>query len=139
MTTHRETIDVATKGDRDMTDITSQVEAVVGRSGVETGLCHVFNLGSTGIISTIEFEPGLESDFPEVLHKLIPPSRSYGHEQTWRDGNGHSHLQASLAGPEITLPVENGSLSVGTWQQVFHYEADVKPRRREIIVTVMGD
>ncbi len=139
MAVYRERITIRTSGNRDMHDITSQVEKAVAGSGINTGVCHICNIGSTGVIGTIEFEPGLAQDFPEMLHKLIPPSRHYGHEQTWHDGNGHSHLQASLAGPEITLPVEDGRLLTGTWQQVFHYEADIKPRNREIIVTVIGE
>jgi len=121
-----------------MTDISSRVEAIVRKSGIKVGLCHIFNVGSTGVIGTIEFEPGLEKDFPNLMERMIPPSRSYGHELTWHDGNGHSHLQASLAGPETTIPVEEGSLLRGTWQQIFHYEADIKPRQRQIVVTVMG-
>lgn len=136
---HRDTIDISTTGKGDMTDISSEVKEIVRKSLIKNGLCNVFNIGSTGIISTIEFEPGLENDFPEIMKKIIPPSTSYGHEKTWHDGNGHSHLQASLAGPEITIPVVNKSLQLGVWQQIFHFEADIKPRKREIIVTVMGD
>lgn len=138
MAIYRETIELSTSGRKDMTDISSRVEEVVRRSGIQQGICHIFNVGSTGIIGTIEFEPGLEKDFPELMEKMIPPSHSYGHEQTWHDGNGHSHLQASLAGPEITIPVEGKSLLRGTWQQIFHYEADIKPRQRKIVVTILG-
>lgn len=136
---YRETIEISTSGRKDMTDISSRVEAVVRESGIDEGLCHIFNVGSTGVIGTIEFEPGLEKDFPEIMETLIPPSTSYGHELAWHDGNGHSHLQASLLGPEITIPVDGGSLLRGTWQQIFHYEADIKPRSREIVVTIMGE
>jgi secondary thiamine-phosphate synthase enzyme len=76
---------------------------------------------------------------PEMLDKLMPPSRDYGHERAWHDGNGHSHLQATLLGPSLTVPVKEGKLVLGTWQQVFHLECDVKPRRRAITITVMGD
>jgi secondary thiamine-phosphate synthase enzyme len=139
MSIYRETIELSTTGLKDMTDISSRVEEVVRKSGIDEGLCHIFNVGSTGVIGTIEFEPGLERDFPEMMERMIPPNRSYGHELAWHDGNGHSHLQASLAGPETTIPVEGGSLLRGTWQQIFHYEADIKPRNRQIVVTVMGD
>ena len=122
-----------------MQDITHKVKAVVGESQIKTGSVHVFNVGSTGAIGTIEFEPGLERDLPEVLDRLLPPSRDYGHEQTWGDGNGHSHLQATTLGPEITVPVANGELVLGTWQQVFHLECDIKPRQREIVMTVVGE
>ena len=137
--THQGHFTVETLGHRDMHDITPQVAQVVVDSGVRTGTAHVFNVGSTGVIGTIEFEPGLERDLPEILDQLIPPSLDYGHEQTWNDGNGHSHLQASWLGPDLTLPIREGRLAVGTWQQVFHLECDVKPRQRQIIVTVMGD
>ena len=122
-----------------MHDITRDLAAVVERSGVRTGTVHVFNVGSTAVIGTIEFEPGLEEDLPEMLDRLIPPSRHYGHEQAWRDGNGHSHLQATLMGPSLTVPVAAGCLVLGTWQQVFHLECDVKPRSRRIVVTVLGE
>lgn len=138
MAVYRETIRIETAGDRDMTDISILVGDVLSASGIKTGICHIFNVGSTGVIGTIEFEPGLERDFPALLERIAPPARSYAHEETWHDGNGHSHLQASLCGPEITVPVEGGGLKTGVWQQIFHYEADNKPRRREIIVTVIG-
>src|SRR5690606_37407477 len=98
----------------------------------------VFNIGSTGALGTIEFEPGLERDLPELLDRLIPPSRDYGQERAWHDGNAHSHLQATLLGPSITVPISEGRLVLGTWQQVFHLECDVKARHRTIVVTVNG-
>jgi secondary thiamine-phosphate synthase enzyme len=130
---------VPTRGHRDMHDITGQVSQIVADSGIRTGVAHVFNVGSTASLGTIEFEPGLQGDFPEMLDRLIPPSRDYGHERAWRDGNGHSHLQASLQGPAISIPVSQGAPVLGTWQQVFLLECDVKSRRRELVVTVMGD
>ena len=78
-------------------------------------------------------------DYPEMLDRVMPPSRAYAHEQTWHDGNGHSHLQATTVGPGITVPVADGAPLLGTWQQIFHLECDVKPRRREIVVTVIGE
>jgi secondary thiamine-phosphate synthase enzyme len=136
---HQETITVATSGHRDMHDITGDVGGVVLASHVQTGLVHVFNVGSTAVVGTIEFEPGLQHDLPDILDKLIPPSRDYGHELAWHDGNGHSHLQASCLGPDLTVPIRGGRLALGSWQQIFHLECDVKPRRREIVVTVMGE
>jgi secondary thiamine-phosphate synthase enzyme len=137
--THQETIEIRTKGHRDMHDITDRVSAVVRQSGIDTGVVHVFNVGSTATIGTIEFEPGLQRDVPELLDRLIPPSTSYGHEQAWHDGNGHSHLQATWMGPSLTVPVARGQLVTGTWQQIFHLECDIKHRNRRIVVTVMGD
>ena len=130
---------LATSGHRDLHDITEQVATIVQRSGLRPGLVHVFNVGSTAAVGAIEFEPGLQRDLPELLDRLIPPSRSYGHEQAWHDGNGHSHLQATWLGPAITIPLAEGRLVLGTWQQVFHLECDVKPRRREIVITVIGE
>jgi secondary thiamine-phosphate synthase enzyme len=122
-----------------MRDLTSEVGRVVDASRVRCGLVHLFHVGSTGAIGTIELEPGLQKDLPKVLDRLLPPSRDYGHEQAWHDGNGHSHLQATLLGPSLTVPVKEGKLVLGTWQQIFHLECDVKPRRRVIMVTVMGE
>lgn len=130
---------IETDGHRHMHDVTDRVAKIVAESGIETGTAHVFNIGSTGVMGTIEFEPGLERDLPEILDKLFPPSREYGHEQTWHDGNGHSHLQASTLGPSVTVPVAGGAPVLGTWQQIFHLECDIKPRQREIVVTVMGE
>jgi secondary thiamine-phosphate synthase enzyme len=136
---YRDEILIETSGHRDMHEITCRVEAIVSKSGVGDGLVNIFNIGSTGVIGTIEYEPGLEKDLPEMLDRLIPPSFDYGHERQWHDGNGHSHLQATLMGPGLTVPVGGGKLVLGTWQQIFHLEADIKPRTRTVVVTVMGD
>jgi secondary thiamine-phosphate synthase enzyme len=122
-----------------MHNLTEEIARLVSESKVRSGLVHIFNVGSTGAIGTIEFEPGLRQDLPAMLDRLIPPSRDYGHERAWHDGNGHSHLQATLLGPSLTVPIKEGRLVLGPWQQVFHLECDVKPRRRAITITVMGD
>lgn len=132
-------ISLATECHGQMHDITDAVAGIIRESEIECGTVNVFNVGSTGAIGTIEFEPGLERDYPEMLDRLMPPSRDYGHEQAWHDGNGHSHLQATTVGPSITVPVAGGSPVLGTWQQIFHLECDIKPRRREIVVTVIGE
>lgn len=137
--THQEQFSISAKGHGNMQDLTGQVGVVVEASGIKTGIVHIFNVGSTAAVGTIEFEPGLERDLPAVLDKLIPPSRNYGHEQAWHDGNGHSHLQATLLGPSLTVPVAGGKLVLGTWQQIFHLECDVRPRQRTVVVTVMGE
>ncbi len=137
--THQGRFEVQTSGHRDMQDITLQVARQVDDAGVETGTAHVFVVGSTAAVGTIEFEPGLAGDLPGTLDRLVPPSRDYGHERAWHDGNGHSHLQATWLGPSLTVPVESGKLALGTWQQVFLLECDVRPRRRTLVVTVNGD
>ncbi|MCZ6835141.1 MAG: secondary thiamine-phosphate synthase enzyme YjbQ [Planctomycetota bacterium] len=136
---HHEAISLSTQGHRDMHDLTEKVQHIVTTSGVRIGLVNIFNVGSTGAIGAIEFEPGLQRDLPEMLDKLLPPNREYGHEQAWHDGNGHSHLQATLMGPSLTIPIRQGIMRLGTWQQVIHLECDVRPREREIEVTVMGE
>ncbi len=123
----------------DMLDLTADVDSCVRSSKIANGTVTVFVVGSTAAIGTIEFEPGLQRDLPEVLNRLMPANRSYGHEQAWHDGNGHSHLQATMLGPSVTVPVENGAPVLGTWQQIFLLECDVRERRREVVVTVMGE
>ncbi|MFW6066176.1 MAG: secondary thiamine-phosphate synthase enzyme YjbQ [Planctomycetota bacterium] len=137
--THQTTVELQTSGQRDIHDITDQVQSAVAESGVRTGTAHVFNVGSTGCVGTVEMEPGLREDLPALLDKIAPASRDYGHERTWHDGNGHSHLQATLMGPSLTVPISDGRLVLGMWQQVFHLECDVKPRRRTVVITVNGD
>ena len=136
---YQERITVETQGHGSMHDLTDVVRSIVAQSDVFTGMVQVFNVGSTGAIGAIEFEPGLQEDLPELLQRLIPPSRDYGHEQAWHDGNGHSHLQATLLGPSLTVPVSKGKPVLGKWQQIFHLECDIKPRTREIVVTVIGE
>ena len=102
-----------------MHDLTEEVAAAVRSSAIRTGTVHVFSVGSAAALGTIEFEPGLRRDLPAILDQLIPPSLAYGHEQAWHDGNGHPHLQATLVGPSLTVPVADGKLVLGTWQQIF--------------------
>lgn len=135
---YQERIELSTAGHRDMHDVSEEVVAVVRRSEIRTGIANVHVVGSTGAVGTIEFEPGLQRDLPEILDKLMPPGRHYGHEQAWHDGNAHSHLQATTLGPSLSVPIGDGAPILGTWQQIFFLECDVKPRRRQIVVTVMG-
>lgn len=136
---YQEELSFSTKGEGDMHDLTAKVEAIVKRSKIKTGIAHVFAVGSTAGIGTIEFEPGLKKDLPEILNKLIPPGRQYGHEHTWHDGNAHSHLQATLLGPDLSVPVRDSALVVGTWQQIVHVDFDNRPRQRQVVVTVWGE
>jgi secondary thiamine-phosphate synthase enzyme len=137
--TFRKNLRIQTQGHRDVQDLTEAIGRVVEQSGVRTGLAHAFNVGSTAALGAIEFEPGLCGDLPEALDRLIPPGREYGHEQAWHDGNAHSHLQATLLGPSLTIPIERGCLLLGSWQQVVLVECDTRPRERTIVVTVTGD
>ena len=127
-----------TRGPGEMHDLTEEVTRIVQGSGVRSGLVHVFVVGSTGAVGTIEFEPGLQADLPEILNRLIPPSREYGHERAWQDGNAHSHLQATLLGPDLTVPVSSSAPVLGTWQQIIFLECDTHPRERTLVVTVLG-
>lgn len=136
--THQEELHLSTRGHGHLHRLDELLDGVTARSGIESGLVHLFNIGSTASIAMIEFEPGLERDLPETLDRLIPPGRHYGHEQAWHDGNAHSHLQATLLGPSLTVPLREGRLQLGTWQQVVHVECDNKPRDRTIMVTVTG-
>ena len=134
----QEQITVSSRGHGDMQDLTEAVTEVVRRSKIRTGIVQVFNVGSTAAIGTIEFESGLLQDLPTALDRLLPPSRDYGHEQAWHDGNAHSHLQATLLGPSLTVPIAGGKLVLGTWQQIFHLECDVRGRQRTVVITVIG-
>ena len=133
------TISLSTSGHGEMHDLSEGLRRAVASSGISTGTAHVFVVGSTAAVGTIELEPGLAGDLPALLDRLVPPSRSYGHERAWHDGNGHSHLQATWLGPSVTVAVADGEPALGTWQQVFLLECDVKPRRRSVIITVNGE
>jgi len=132
-------ISVQTQGHGDIKDITTEMSHLVASSGIATGIAHVCVTGSTAAVGTIELEPGLSRDLPELLDRLIPPSTSYGHEKAWHDGNGHSHLQATWLGPSLSVPVSQGKPVLGTWQQVFLLECDVRPRKRTLMITIMGE
>ena len=136
---YQQQFEFRTRGHRDMRDLTGEVSDAVRRSGIRTGVAQVFCVGSTGAVGTVEFEPGLQRDLPEMLDRLVPPSREYGHEQAWHDGNGHSHLQATMLGPSLTVPIGEGKPLLGTGQQVFFLECDVRPRQRTVVVTVVGE
>jgi secondary thiamine-phosphate synthase enzyme len=136
---HQTEISIETSGHGDIHGLTDRITQIVADSGVSTGTVQVFNIGSTGAIGAIELEPGLARDLPELLDRLIPPGRDYGHEQAWRDGNAHSHLQSTCLGQTFSCPVAAGKPVLGTWQQIFHLECDINPRHRRVVVTVMGE
>ncbi|MBD3169080.1 MAG: YjbQ family protein [candidate division Zixibacteria bacterium] len=120
-------------------DITGDVASVLSETGLTDGNVLIFVKGSTGGVTTVEYEPGLLKDLPEFFEKIIPSDVSYQHDKTWGDGNGFSHLRASLLGPSINVPFENGKLLLGTWQQIIIINFDNKSRTREIILQFMGD
>jgi secondary thiamine-phosphate synthase enzyme len=121
-----------------MRDITSVLEKVIAESGIQTGQLCANVVGSTGSITTIEYEPGVVEDLKRAITSLAPPGLEYEHEKAWHDGNGHSHVQAALMGPSIALAVRNGSLKTGTWQQVVAINHDNHPRNRTIEITITG-
>ena len=132
------TIQLSSKGQDDVIDITKQVSNVVKDSNIENGTVTIFVAGSTAAVTTIEYEPGLINDFPEMLSRIIPKNIEYEHDNTWHDGNGHSHVRASLVGPSLTVPIINGKLTVGTWQQIVLLEMDTRPRNRNLILQIMS-
>lgn len=139
MAVHTDTISVRTSGEVDIIDITGKVQRVVDGSGLKGGTACVFVSGSTGAITTVEYEPGLLQDIPQALERLFPRGMRYEHHERWHDGNGHSHVRASFLGPSLTVPFTNGQLMLGTWQQIVFAELDVRARKREIVVQVMGE
>ena len=133
-----QSIEVSLRTGPDMADITSALEQLIGESGIQTGQLCASVVGSTGSITTIEYEPGVVEDLKRAINFLAPPELEYEHEKAWHDGNGHSHVQAALLGPSIALAVRNGRLKTGTWQQVVAINHDNHPRKRTIEVTITG-
>ncbi len=131
-------ISFQTRREMDMVDISSQLAKSIRDSGLKDGIATVFVPGSTGALTTIEYEPGLLEDFPNMLDRIAPRDIDYEHEMRWHDGNGHSHVRASLIGPSITVPFENGRPTLGTWQQVVFVELDARSRSRQLVVQIMG-
>ena len=132
-------IEIDTRGRNEMADITDNVRGIVQGSEIMNGQVLIFVPGATGALSTIEYEPGLIKDFPELMERIIPEKKYYHHNETWHDGNGHSHLRATLVGPSLTVPFENQRLLLGTWQQIIFLEFDNKPHRRKIVAQVTGE
>jgi secondary thiamine-phosphate synthase enzyme len=133
------TIQIHSKGENDVIDITQQLSKIVKESNIEKGIVIIFVSGSTAGITTIEYEPGLIHDFPTMLSRIVPKNIEYEHDNTWHDGNGHSHVRASLIGPTLTIPILQGKLTLGTWQQIVILEMDTRPRNRNVIVQIMGE
>ena len=128
-----------THGDDDMHDLTGDVQALVDRHSLREGQALIFVPGSTAGLTTIEFEPGLLKDLPAAFERLAPRGLRYHHEDTWHDGNGHSHVRASLLGPSLAVPFAKGRLLTGTWQQIVLVDFDNRPRRRDVVVQLSGE
>lgn len=132
------TIQVKTKGEDDIINITDQTSKGIEGSKMKNGIVTIFVSGSTAALTTIEYEPGLLSDFPKMLERLAPKNIDYGHEKLWHDGNGHSHVRASLVGPSLTVPFCNGQMMLGTWQQIVLVELDTRSRDRSLVLQIIG-
>ncbi len=140
MTTHTSVIEVRTGGNDEVLDITPDIRRIADESGVHTGQLTAMVVGSTGALTTVEYEPGLVThDLAAALEKIAPRDGRYLHEETWHDDNGHSHVRASLIGPSLALPVVGGEVPLGTWQQVVLIDFDTRPRHRRVVVTVVGE
>lgn len=123
----------------DIIDVTKQTSDAVRESELNNGIVNVFVAGSTAAVTTIEYEPGLRYDFPKMLSRIAPKNIQYRHDETWHDGNGHSHVRASLVGPSLTVPFSNGALLLGTWQQIVMLEMDTRPRERVLTIQILGE
>lgn len=139
MTVHMDSLRLRTRGENDVIDITERVEVLVENARLKNGVACLFVPGSTAALTTIEYEPGLLVDFPDMLERIAPRNGNYEHEKRWHDGNGHSHIRAALIGPDLFIPVRNGKLTLGEWQQIVFMEFDVRPRDRTILVQLIGD
>jgi secondary thiamine-phosphate synthase enzyme len=133
------TIQLHTAGNAEIHDITGQVAQAVQASDLKDGIATVFVQGSTGAVSTVEYEPGLVADLGAYFDRVVPRDIPYQHDRRWHDGNGHSHVRATLLGPSLTVPFVDGRLTLGTWQQIIFVDFDVRPRNRALIVQVMGE
>lgn len=133
------TLRVSTRGDTDILDITAQVAHEVAASGVTSGTVTVFVAGSTAGVTTMEFEPGLVADFRETWQRVAPQGIPYQHDRAWGDGNGYSHVRASLLGPSLVVPLVGGGLALGTWQQIVLVDFDVRLRQREVVLQIVGE
>ena len=135
---HSNTISLSTRGFGDTQDITNAVAETLDASAVQNGLVTVFCQGSTGTITTIEFEPGVIQDLKKALEKIAPSGVPYEHDKAWQDGNGFSHVRAALMKPSLTIPIIAGKMQLGTWQQIVFIDFDNRPRNRKVLVQVMG-
>jgi len=132
-------IDVSTRGNSEIIDLTRQATQKLGQSGLVNGTITFFVSGSTAGLTTIEYEPGLIKDLPQLYEKIAPQSARYAHDDTWHDGNGHSHVRAALQGPSLVVPFKENKMLLGTWQQIVLIDFDNKSRHRSIVMQMMGE
>ncbi len=132
-------IKISSKSENDIINITDQVADAILQCGISNGTVTVFVSGSTGAITTIEYEPGLVKDFPDMLSRIAPDDVNYSHEEMWHDGNGRSHVKASLVGPSLTIPFKDGELLLGQWQQIVFLELDTRARKRTLVLQIIGE
>ncbi len=131
-------LSIDTREDVDIKDITRPVQDAVDSSGIKNGTVTVFVPGSTGVITTMEYEPGLLKDIPEALEIFAPSGKDYAHHQTWHDDNGKSHVRATIMGPSLVVPIIDGNVVHGTWQQIVFMNLDTSARRRDVVLQIMG-
>lgn len=139
MSVLKKSIKIKSKGENDIIDLTEKIASNIKESKILDGIVTVFVVGSTGALTTIEYEPGLLKDFPDMLSRIAPNELEYEHEKRWHDGNGRSHVKASLIGPSLTIPFSGGNLILGTWQQIVFIELDIRQRERSIILQIIGE
>ncbi len=139
MTIITKSIEIKSKGENDIIDLSDKISDKITESGISNGIITVFVTGSTGALTTIEYESGLLKDFPEMLSRIAPDEINYEHEKRWHDGNARSHVKASLIGPSLTIPFKDGSLLLGTWQQIVFVELDTRGRNRNLILQIIGE
>ncbi len=139
MTVLSKFLSLETQGNGEIVNITDRLTEIFAETGLQNGILTVFVAGSTGAITTVEFEPGLVNDLKDLWEHIASSSDVYQHDRAWGDGNGHSHIRASLVGPSLTIPFVRGKLTLGTWQQVVFIEFDVHPRSRELVLQFMGE
>lgn len=132
-------LNISSKGRNDMVDITDNIKILVYDSGLTDGVAVIFCPGSTGALSTVEFEPGLLKDIPNALEKIAPHDIEYEHHKTWNDDNGSGHVKSTLVGPDLTVPFTGKKLDLGTWQQIVFIECDTHPRNRELVIKLIGE
>ena len=139
MPVESESVHLQTRREGELVDITDKVQTIIDKGKIRNGVAFLFVPGATGALTTIEYEPGLMADLPNMLERVAPKTAVYEHEKQWHDGNGHSHVRASLIGPDLFVPVREKKLVLGTWQQIVFIELDIRPRDRTVFIQLMGE